>query len=225
MRYVRGVRVFDAAQTTIGYRAQLPAVTVLIAGPTEAVTAALCDDQPVRRVETLSAAREALPQATVVLVTDRFEPGADTLLGVVRSGVHCRSETPVVRLAHGPVDGRAELDDPPRRQSDFDAVVTDEDTAAIRSVLTLGDRAETYRGAVEDLYEACRARASGEESGADVDEAFERATRAFEAVRDAAGRTPYEQLLGRSDEAYDPSQEPTRESNTEGEGVTGDEAR
>lgn len=200
-------------------------MTVLIAGPAEPVTAAVHDERPVRRVETLPAAREALPEVTLVLVTDRFEPGADTLLGVVRSGVHCRSDTPVVQLVHGPVDGRTELEDPPRRQSDFDAIVPADDLEAVRSVLTLGDRAETYRGAVSDLYEACRARAAGEETGVDVDEAFERATRAFDEVRAAAGRTPYEQLLGQSNETYEPGRERTLDSNAEGEGVTGDEAR
>lgn len=200
-------------------------MTVLIAGSTEAVVDTVRDERPVRPVGTLPAAREALPEATVVLVSDGFGPGSDTLLGVVRSGVHCRSDTPVVRLVDGPVGGRTELDDPPRRQSDFDAVVSAGDPEAVRAVLTLGDRAETYRDAVADLYEACRARAAGEGTDGDLDEVFARATRAFEEVREAAGRTPYEQLLGRSDEAYDPVGEATSDSNAEEGGVTGDEAR
>jgi hypothetical protein len=195
-------------------------VTVLIAGPAEAVSAVVPDDRRTYRVESLTGAREALPQVNLVVVTDRFEAGPDTLLGVVRSGVHCPSDTPVVRLVEGPVDGTSELDGPPRRQSDFDAVVSATDPDAVRSALALGDRAERYREAVSDLYEACRARAAGEE--ASVDDAFDRATEAFEEVRDAAGRTPYEQLLGRSDgevEAGEGIADPNAD-----EELTGDEA-
>ena len=197
-------------------------MTVLIAGPTEAVSAVVSDECRARRADTLAEVRDALPEVNVVVVSDGFEPGTDTLLGVVRSGVHCPSDTPVVRLVDGPADGVAELDAPPRRQSDFDAVVSADDPEAVRSALALGDRTAQYRTAVSDLYEACRARASGE-TDADVDDAFERATRAFEEVRDAAGRTPYEQLLGRPAEEFDPG-EAVPESNAEEGEVTGDEA-
>ena len=194
-------------------------MTVLIAGP---VSAAIPDELRVRRVETLAGARDALPDVNLVVVDEGFGPGSDTLLGVIRSGVHCPPDIPVVRLIDGPVDAADGLDEPPRRQSDFDAVVSADDPDAVRSALALGDRAEQYQDAVSDLYEACLARASGEE-GADFDDAFERATRAFEDVRDAAGRTPYEQLLGRSDGAFDPG-ESTADSSTEEGEVTGDEA-
>ncbi len=198
------------------------AVTVLIAGPTEAVSAAIPDGIGVRRVETLSEARDALPEVNLVVVSCGFERGPDTLLGVVRSGVHCPAETPVIRLVDGSIDGVDELDDPPRRQSDFDAVVSADDPDAVRSALALGERAERYQDAVSDLYEACQARASGEED-VDVDDAFERASRAFEEVRDAAGRTPYEQLLGRSDGRVDSGDSVVDSGADEGE-VTGDEA-
>lgn len=198
-------------------------MTVLIAGSDEAVSAAILEDRPVRRAGTLAEARRSLPDADLVVVSDGFDPGADTLLGVVRSGVHCPSDTPVVRLVDGPVGGVAELDDPPRRQSDFDAVVPAGDPEAVRSALALGERTERYQDAVSDLYEACLARAEGE-ADVGVDDAFERATRAFEEVRDAAGRTPYEQLLGRSDGAFDPGEpEPVPDSITEEGEVTGDE--
>lgn len=202
-------------------------MTVLIAGSDEAVSPAIPDDCPVRRAGTLAEARCALPEVDLVVVSDGFDPGADTLLGVVRSGVHCPSDTPVVRLVEAPVGGVAELDDPPRRQSDFDAVVPAEDPEAVRSALALGERTERYHDAVSDLYEACLARAEGEETAdadVDVEDAFDRATRAFEEVRDAAGRTPYEQLLGRSDGAFAPGEpEPVPDSNAEEGEVTGDE--
>jgi len=203
---------------------QLWGVTVLLAGATEAVSAPLPDDRRMRRVGTLAEARSALPEADLVAVSDGFEPGADTLLGVVRSGVHCPSDTPVVRLVDGPVGGEVGLDDPPRRQSDFDAVVPAGDRDAVRSALTLGERTEQYHDAVADLYEACQARAEGE-ADADVDDAFERATRAFEEVREAAGRTPYEQLLGGTGGEFDPGErEPVPDSTPEEGELTGDEA-
>lgn len=201
-------------------------MTVLIAGSAEAVSAALPGDRPVRRAETLAEARQTLPEVDLVVVSDGFGPGTDTLLGVVRSGVHCPSDTPVVRLVDGPVGGVAELDDPPRRQSDFDAVVPAGDEEAVRSALALGERTERYHDAVSDLYEACLARAAGEDD-TDVDDAFERATQAFEAVRDAAGRTPYEQLLRRPDGEVDLDSgdlEPVPDPNAEEGEVTGDEA-
>jgi len=202
---------------------QLRGVTVLVAGATEVVSAALPDDRRMRRVGTLAEARSVLPEVDLVAVGDGFEPGADTLLGMVRLGVHCPSDTPVVRLVDGPRDV-AGLDDPPRRQSDFDAVVPAGDREAVRSALTLGERTEQYRDAVADLYEACRARAEGG-ADADVDDAFERATRAFEEVREAAGRTPYEQLLGGTGGEFDPSErEPVPDSNPEESEVTGDRA-
>ena len=197
-------------------------MTVLIAGPPDAAAAVLPDERRSRRAGTLADAREALPDVNVVVVSDRFGPGADTLLGVVRSGVHCPSDTPVVRLVDGPTDGVAELDGPPRRQSDFDAVVSAEDPAAVRSALALGDRAERYQDAVSALYEACVARASGE-GDVDLDDAFDRASVAFEEVREAAGRTPYEQLLGRPDEGFD-SGDPVADPNAEEGEATGDEA-
>jgi hypothetical protein len=195
-------------------------VTVLIAGPAETVSAVVSDDRRIRRVESLAGARDALPTVNLVVVTDGFEAGPDTLLGVVRSGVHCPSDTPVVRLVDDPVGGASELDGPPRRQSDFDAVVSATDPDAVRSALALGDRAERYREAVSDLYEACRARAAGEAAG--IDDAFDRATEAFEEVRDAAGRTPYEQLLGRSDGEVE-SGETVADPNAEEGELTGDE--
>ena len=197
-------------------------VTVLIAGPADAVPADVADEGRTPRVDTLAGARAALPEVNVVAVSDGFGPGADTLLGVVRSGVHCPSDTPVVRLVEGPTGGVAELDGPPRRQSDFDAVVAASDTEAVRSALALGDRTERYHDAVSELYEACRARAAGETDVA-VKDASERATRAFEAVRDAAGRTPYEQLLGRSDGEVGTG-EAVPDSNAEEGELTGDEA-
>jgi hypothetical protein len=198
-------------------------VTVLIAGTHEAVSAVIPEDRPVRRAGTLLEARRILPDVDLVLVSDGFDPGTDTLLGVIRSGVHCPPDIPVVRLVDGPAGSGAELDDPPRRQSDVDAVVSVEDPEAVRSALALGERTERYHDAVSDLYEACLARAEGEADAA-VDDAFERATRAFEEVRDAAGRTPYEQLLGRPDGAFDPGEpEPVSDSNVEEGEVTGDE--
>ena len=196
-------------------------MTVLIAGATEAVSAALPTERRVRRVGTLAGAREALPEVNLVVVSDGFDPGVDTLLGVVRSGVHCPSDTPVVRLVDGPADGSLDLDAPPRRQSDFDAVVPAGDEEAVRAALALGDRTERYRDAVVDLYEACRARAAGED--VEIADVSDRATEAFEDVRDAAGRTPYEQLLGRSDEEFDHG-EPVPDSNPEEGEATGDEA-
>lgn len=199
-------------------------MTVLIAGPTDALSAAITDQRPVRRVSDLAEAREALPEVNLVVVVDEFEPGTDTLLGVVRSGVHCPSDTPVVRLVDRPTVGAGELDTPPRRQSDFDAVVSADDPEAVRSALALGDRTERYREAVSELYEACLARASGDDEDAlDVDEVLEQATRAFEDVREAAGRTPYEQLLGRSEGEAVPGETVPDSSADEGE-VTGDEA-
>lgn len=200
-------------------------VTVLIAGPTDAVSAAVPDERPVRHAADLAEAREALPGVNLVVVTDGFDPGPDTLLGVVRSGVHCPSDTPVVRVVDRPSAGVAELDDPPRRQSDFDAVVPAADTGAVRSALALGERTERYHDAVSELYEACRARAAGEEvdGDRDVEDAFERATRAFEDVREAAGRTPYEQLLGRSEDGTRSGEAFPDPGADEGE-LTGDEA-
>ena len=196
-------------------------MTVLIAGGTEADSAALPTERWVRRVGTLAEAREALPEVNLVVASEGFDPGVDTLLGVVRSGVHCPSDTPVVRLVEGPADGPLDLDAPPRRQSDFDAVVPAGDEEAVRTALTLGDRTERYRDAVADLYEACRARAAGED--VDIGDVSDRATEAFEDVRDAAGRTPYEQLLGRSDEALE-RDEPVPDSTPEEGEATGDEA-
>lgn len=197
-------------------------MTVLIAGAAEPVSAVVSGERRVRRAETLAEVRDALPEADVVVAGDGFEPGIDTLLGVVRSGVHCPSDTPVVRLVDDTADGETELDSPPRRQSDFDAVVPADDPEAIRSALALGERTERYRDAVSELYEACRARASGE-ADAGVEEAFERATRAFEEVREAAGRTPYEQLLGRPAGEFDPC-ESVPDSGVEEREATGDEA-
>ena len=197
-------------------------MTVLIAGPAETVSAAVPDERRVHRVETLAEARDVLPDVALVVVSDGFGPGTDTLLGVVRSGVHCPPDTPVVRLVDGPLGASDDLDDPPRRQSDFDAVVSADDPDAVRSALALGERAEQYQDAISDLYEACLARASGEED-VDVDDAFDRATRAFEDVREAAGRTPYEQLLGRSDEEFDPGESVPDSGVEEGE-MTGDGA-
>lgn len=196
-------------------------MTVLIAGPAENISATILDDFRVRRVETLAEARDALPDVNIVAVNDGFAPGSDALLGVIRSGVHCPPDTPVVRLVDGQVGDADELDDPPRRQSDFDVVVSTDDPDAVRSALTLGDRAEQYRDAVSDLYEACLARASGEEE-VDLDDAFERAGHAFEDAREAAGRTPYEQLLGRASGAADSPESAVDSSAEEGE-VTGDE--
>lgn len=193
-------------------------MTVLIAGAAESVSAVVSGERRVRRAETLAEVRDALPEADVVVAGDGFEPGTDALLGVVRSGVHCPADTPVVRL----VDDATELDSPQRRQSDFDAVVPADDTEAVRSALALGERTERYRDAVSDLYEACRARASGE-GDADVEEAFERATRAFEEVREAAGRTPYEQLLGQRAGEFDPC-ESVPDPGVEEREVTGDGA-
>jgi hypothetical protein len=163
-------------------------VTVLIVGaaveggPLDTVVATVGADREVRRATSLAAVREALPDCSAVVVG--ASASASAVRETVRSGVYCDPTTPVVRLVSDP-DESAEADD-------YDGTVPADSPEAVLEVLRAIERTDDYRDAVEDLYEACRANARGEDvDGADLAAAFERADRAFESLPEVAGWTPY----------------------------------
>lgn len=179
-----------------------PTVTVLIAGTDvaggdlDSVVATLAADHEVSRAETLDAVREALPDCSAVVVGSLPSTPASAVRETVRSGVYCPPTTPVIRLAPPAETGDAPATGATPGVEDYDGVVPADSPESVLEVLEAIERADSYRDAVEDLYEACRANASGD----DVDEAaiaaaLERADRAYADLPDVAGWSPYERVF------------------------------
>lgn len=176
-------------------------MTVLIAGSgveggsLGSVVATVAADHEIRRAETLEAVREALPDCAAVVVGSLPSTPASAVRETVRSGVYCPPTTPVVRLAPpAETDGsHATTADP--GTEDYDGVVP-ADGEAVLEVLEAIERTDSYRDAVEDLYEACRANASGDDvDPAAMAAAFERADRAYADLPEVADWTPYERVF------------------------------
>ena len=177
-------------------------MTVLIAGADveggdlESVVATVSATHEVRRAETLEAVREALPDCSAVVVGSLPSTPASAVRETVRSGVYCPSTTPVIRLAPPTEQGASHGPSGNLSPDGYDGVVPADSPAALRDVLAAIERTDSYRDAVSDLYEACKANARGEGvDEADVAAAFERADRAFEQLPDVAGWTPYERVF------------------------------
>lgn len=176
-------------------------VTVLIAGSgveggnLDSVAATVAADHEVRRAETLEAVREALPDCSAVVVGSLPSTPASAVRETVRSGVYCPPTTPVVRLAPpAETDGSLATTADPGTE-DYDAVVS-ADGEAVLEVLGAIERTDSYRGAVEDLYEACKANASGDDvDPAAIAAAFERADRAYADLPEVADWSPYERVF------------------------------
>ena len=187
-------------------------VTVLIAGSEveggdlESVAATVAADHEVRRAETLEAVREALPDCSAVVVGSLPATPASAVRETVRSGVYCPTTTPVVRLAPPGETGGSPATTGAPGIEDYDGVVP-ADGEAVLEVLGAIERTDSYRNAVEDLYEACKANASGEDvDPAAMAAAFERADRAYADLPDVADWTPYERVfvdVERADSAED----------------------
>lgn len=161
-------------------------VLIVAAGDSGQAAARALADREVRRVETVADARAALDDATAALVG---EP-ADRAPGAARDAARAAG-VPAVRLG---ADGEG-----------YDAVADPADAGAVRTAVDLAEHAAEYRAAVDEFYEQCRAHASGE-GGPDADDlraARDRAHRRLRDLREATGRTPYENLLG-SDAVDDP---------------------
>lgn len=196
-------------------------VTVLIAGSDveggtlDSVAATVATDHEVRRAETLEAVREALPDCSAVVVGSLPSTPASAVRETVRSGVYCPATTPVVRLAPPAEigDGLETTANP--GIEDYDGVVPADSPEAVLEVLEAIERTDSYRDAVEDLYEACKANASGEDvDPAAMAAAFERADRAYADLPDVADWTPYERVfvdVERADSGEDEGTEPERD--------------
>lgn len=124
----------------------------------------------VERVETLAEARVRAATVAVAVVGPLADASPADLRDALRE---TGADTPLVAIDPVSTDGWSET-----------VVETDDLPAAVRIAQHAGD----YRDAVDELFERCR---NGEEIGA----ARERADEAFNEVRRAAGRTPFERLL------------------------------
>ena len=177
-------------------------MTVLVAGSDveggdlDSVAASVAAAHEVRRAETLAAVREALPDCSAVVVGSLPSTPASAVRETVRSGVYCPPTTPVVRLAPPAEAGDAPATTADPGTEDWDGVVPADSPEAVLEVLGAIERTDSYREAVEDLYEACKANASGEDvDPAVMAAAFERADRAYADLPDVADWTPYERVF------------------------------
>jgi hypothetical protein len=172
-------------------------VTVLIAGDSAAggdldsAAATVAGEHEVRRAGTIDAVREALPECSAVVVADLPSTAPAAVRETVESGVYCPPTTPVVRLL--PPGERLDLDG---EMAAYDGLVPADRPAELLDVLRAIEQTDSYREAVEDLYEACRANARGDPvEAAEMAAAFEWADRAFEDLQEASEWTPYERVF------------------------------
>lgn len=163
-------------------------MTILIAaGGDGEVAAGALTHRDVKRVETAADACEAVDDATVVVVGDLTEGSpADVCEAARAAGV------PIVGLTEVGSDDPGADETP---GTGYDATAPPGDTGALRDAVGLAERVGEYRDAVDLLYEQCRARAEGDED-LDLREARTRAHHRFRELRDAAGHTPFAQVLG-----------------------------
>lgn len=164
----------------------------------EAAAGALAD-RDLRRVDTIAGAREALGDATVVLVGDPADGTPVDARDVARE-----AGLPVVGLG-GDAGG-------------YDATADPDDAGALRNAVELAERAAEYRAAVDDLFEQSRARAEGDlaDDDRDLQAARDRAHRRLRDLRETTGRVPYENVLG-------PDHEDEGRARDDGEDDDGDE--
>lgn len=188
-----------AGTTTIIHQDHLRYVTVLIAdadvdeGDLDSVVAAVASTHEVSRAASLAAVREALPNCSAVVVGTLPDASAAAVRETVRSGVYCDPTTPVVRLV-------APAEEATATDGDYDAVVPTDTPASVVEVIDAIEQTDDYRDAVEELYEACRASARGDDvDGARLAAAFERADRAFESLPDVPGWSPYGRVFAESE--------------------------
>lgn len=150
--------------------------------PGEAAARALAD-RDVCRVETLAAVREALGDATVVVVGDLAAGGPGDARDAARD-----AGVPVVGLGE--------------RGEGYDATADPDDVGAVRNAVDLAEQTAEYREAVDELYERSLAYAEGDsEDEGDLEAARDRAHNRLRDLRETTGQVPYENLLEPDDEA------------------------
>lgn len=163
-------------------------------------------DHDIRRVDTLDTVRQALGDATVVVVGTP----ADCSPQEVRDAASAVG-VPAIRL----VEGDDESD-----RTGYIATAQPGDIGAIRNAVDMAQRVSEYHQAVDDLYEQARKRAEEAVSDDDseIERARDRADDRLRETRDIADRIPYEMLF----DPPDPVEPDETETGDEGETGNGE---